>query len=251
LAATGPVDSTPLLSHISVVLVRPRQPENVGYVARAVANHGLGPLILVNPKIFDPERARWSAPGARDRIDEARIVGSIQEAVADFDQVFATTARERRIEQTSWSPQELCDDLLERPRTTAILFGPEDSGLRNDEIANCRALLRIPTGTASSLNLAQAVTALCSILRHEIQPPTPLKLTPSPATNMALQELFIDEAMELLEHSGYLVGRNSNRVQTTLFQLLTRVQVDGSELGLLRGMLKAARHKAGIVTPRD
>ena len=62
---------------------------------------------------------------------------------------------------------------------------------------------------------------------------------------------FIDEAMELLEHSGYLVGRNSNRVQTTLFQLLTRVQVDGSELGLLRGMLKAARHQAGIVSPRD
>ena len=72
------------LAHVSVVLVRPRQPENVGFVARAVANHGLGPLILVNPTVFDPEQARWSAPGARHIIDEIQIYGTLNEAVSEF-----------------------------------------------------------------------------------------------------------------------------------------------------------------------
>ena len=83
------------LSHISVVLVRPRHPENIGFVARAVANHGLGRLILVSPVAFDPERARWAAPGAHWVIDSALIVSTVSAGVANFEQVVATTARDR------------------------------------------------------------------------------------------------------------------------------------------------------------
>ena len=73
------------LGHVFVVLVRPLQPGNVGTAARAIANHGLGGLVLVDPPAFDPERARWMAPGAAEVIDRARFVGSVREAVADYD----------------------------------------------------------------------------------------------------------------------------------------------------------------------
>jgi tRNA/rRNA methyltransferase len=234
-----------------VVLVRPRQSENIGFVARAVANHGIGALVLVDPPAFDPERARWSAPGARQVVNRARIVASIAEAVEDMDQVFGTTARERRIAQECWSPGELCSQVLGNNRRSAILFGPEDSGLRNEEIAYCRALVRIPTSDATSLNLAQAVTTLAALLRHHSPSEEGPQLSPPSLPNMAVQGLLIDEAMELLECSGYLTGRSTNRVRTTLFQLLGRVQEDGTEAGMLRGMLRGLRYRAGLLNPSD
>ncbi|MBO85715.1 MAG: tRNA (cytosine(32)/uridine(32)-2'-O)-methyltransferase TrmJ, partial [Deltaproteobacteria bacterium] len=67
----------PALARVHIVLVTPRQPGNVGAAARAMANNGLGRLVLVAPPAFDPDRARWMAPGAHDRIDHALIVGSV------------------------------------------------------------------------------------------------------------------------------------------------------------------------------
>ena len=191
MAETGSVVPSPDLSHISVVLVRPRQPENVGFVARAMANFGLGTLVLVRPQVFDPERARWSAPGAHHVIDQARIVGSVEAAVAGHAQVFGTTARARRIEQEVWGPSQLCREVIHRPLQTALLFGPEDSGLKNTEIACCRSLIRIPTTEQSSLNLAQAVTVLCALLRSEALGQEPAPRPPVSPQNMALHELLI------------------------------------------------------------
>ena len=245
------MDPSEVLRRISVVLVRPRQPENIGFVARAVANHGLGPLILVEPTVFDPERARWSAPGAKDRINNVRIFGRIEDAVRDFEQVFACTARERRYLRESWNPHTLCSDFIQAPRSTAILFGPEDSGLTNEDIACCRALIRIPTADTHSLNLAQAVTTICSLFRHELGTVENIVEPNEPQITMAAQEILINEVMEILELTGYLHGRNNDRIRTTLFQLLLRIQEDGSEVGILRSMLKGVRHHTGLIKSQD
>jgi len=234
-----------------VVLVRPRHPENIGFVARAVANHGLGRLILVSPVAFDPERARWAAPGAHWVIDSALIVSTVSAGVANFEQVVATTARDRRIAQACWSPHQLCQELQRQPRKTAVLFGPEDTGLQTEELTLCRALIRIPTTEHSSLNLAQAVTALATLIRHASTAPPEEVPARNPLPVLAVQERLLDDAMELLEWSGYLHGRSEPRVRTTLFQLLSRVQEDGSEAGLLRGMLKGLRYQAGLVNETD
>ena len=249
MATIDPVVQESSLAHISVILKR--QPENVGFVARAVANHGLGPFVLVNPTVFDPERARWSAPGARHIIDGIQIFGTLTEAVSSFEQVFGTTARPRSITQTCWSPHELCTHLLETPRKSAVLFGPEDSGLNRDDLSCCTALIRIPTTKVSSLNLAQAVTALAALLKHEATQKVASSDEPNTWAPMAVQNHLIDEAMELLEWSGYLNGRSEVRVRTTLFQLLARVQEDGSEVGVLRGMLKGMRYRAGLINDSD
>lgn len=210
--------------------------------ARAVANHGLGGLTLVDPPGFDPERARWMAPGAHDVIDGAEIVGTVAQAVADAVRVVGTTARTRRWDWPVQGPEALAAEIRDDPQPTAILFGPEDAGLSNEDLALCHTLVRLPTERHRSLNLAQAVTVLGSWLlaaHYEAEPPPPAQ---EPALAPArLQALVVEEALEVLEAGNYLRGRNPSQVRSTLLRLLARARTDGRELEMLRGMLKAVR----------
>ena len=99
---------------------------------------------------------------------------------------------------------------METPRKSAVLFGPEDSGLNRDDLSCCTALIRIPTTKVSSLNLAQAVMALAALLKHEATQKVASSDEPNTWAPMAVQNHLIDEAMELLEWSGYLNGRSES-----------------------------------------
>ncbi len=229
------------LQDVRVVMVRPRGPANVGMAARAIANHGLGGLTLVAPAAFDPDEARWKAPGARDVVDDARIVATVADAVADARLVVGTTARRRRWDWPIWSPAQLADDVLARQGPAAILFGPEDAGLSNDDLATCHALLTLPTGDTSSLNLAQAITVTAHALRArlaevEADPPQPAAM----ATVGHLARVG-DDALSLLRDSGYLAGRSEEQVQGTLFRLLGRIDPTQAEAAMLSGMLAQLR----------
>lgn len=233
----------PALARVHIVLVTPRQPGNVGAAARAMANNGLGRLVLVAPPAFDPDRARWMAPGAHDRIDHALIVGSVAEAIQQLDvvRVVGTSARARKLETPTWDPPALSRAVHAGGGATAIVFGPEDYGLNNTSVARCDALLRIPTASHRSLNLAQAVNVTASSLRllaTATDPSPPPQLAPA-----RLRTLLVDDLLEVLRQTTYFGGRPDTATRARFTRSMARLQLLQEEVAVARGMLKSIKHR--------
>jgi len=183
------------LSQIRVVLVRTRSPGNIGTVCRAIANHGLGALVLVDPPGFDPDIARWMAPEAHHILNEARFVATLEEALDGAAVVLGTSARRRRWDWPIYAPDALWSDAL-TALPAAIVFGPEDTGLSNEELTLCHALITIPTTEHKSLNLGQAVTVIAAALRGQQAASPPRQPGADARQHLAVVELL----MEMLEH---------------------------------------------------
>lgn len=163
------------LSHIRIVLVEPAGPLNVGSAARVMKNFGLQQLVLVKPKC-DPlgKEAMQMAVHAKDLLHKAQIVESIPAALDGCYRAIATTARPRDIDTPLESPEQalpaLMTPLFETqsaqespadPANQALIFGPEDRGLSNEELIYAQRFVKIPTADYSALNLAQAVAVCC------------------------------------------------------------------------------------------
>lgn len=144
----------------AVILVRPQLAENIGMVARAMLNCGLTELRLVRPRDGWPnDRAVAAASGADRVLDEARLYGSVEDAIADLHHVYATTARPRYMTKRVLTPDAAARELrLQGDAKSGLLFGPEAMGLDNDEVALANAVITAPLNPAfSSLNLGMAV----------------------------------------------------------------------------------------------
>lgn len=162
-----PDHNSTLLRDARVVLVCPRFPENIGMAARACANMGLGGLYLVAPELWEPEHQAKALSLATSQgeslVRGAVLADSLRAAVADSHFVLGTTARTGGWRRRIISPQAAGEKIAARlaeGQKIALVFGPEDRGLINEEIELCTAVARIPTTAASSLNLAQAVLIL-------------------------------------------------------------------------------------------
>lgn len=157
--AQGPEEHPPL-EGLRVVLVSPLYGGNVGSVCRAMANMGVKDLVVVARREWDQGEAERMSCSAKPILESIRYVDTVSEAVSDCGMVIGTTARLGLYRQHAQTPREISPEVLagmERGRV-AILFGPEDNGLDNDDIEHCTHLLRIPTTVGySSLNLSQAV----------------------------------------------------------------------------------------------
>jgi TrmH family RNA methyltransferase len=251
-----------LADRIVVVLVQPLQPGNVGATARAMKNFGLRRLVLVDPPSYDPEQARWMAPGCGDLLAEARIVATLDEALEGVHRAIATTARHRRSGQRVYEPRQVAEamytDVEHDPsHTTAILFGREDFGLSADDVRRCEGILRIPTPEHASLNLAQAVLLVAHSLfevsrEHGARAtgrtlggsrsqrstasarPTGRRTALADAPTM---EPAIDELVALLDRVGYLRGTPAHKVQLTARQALQNARVTVKHVEALRGMV--------------
>lgn len=163
------------LDSISFVLVEPKQPGNIGSVARAMRNMGLKNLTLVNPADHKSGDARKMAVGSGDILYGARVCDSLQEALADVSLAAATTHRQRRHDHVLVGPQELARRVLSLPEghRAAIVFGREEHGLTNDEIQLCQMAAKIPSAaTYPSLNLSQAALIIgYELYRLAVDPP--------------------------------------------------------------------------------
>jgi tRNA/rRNA methyltransferase len=149
----------------SVILMEPQLADNIGMVARAMANFGLDELRLVNPRDGWPnEKARIAASGANYIIDDAAAYPTLEAALGDFSWVAATTARQRPLRKKVVEPEEAVSEMRRRIASgerCAMLFGRERNGLETGEIANADAIVMIPVNSRfASLNLAQAVLIL-------------------------------------------------------------------------------------------
>jgi TrmH family RNA methyltransferase len=237
------------LAAVHIVLVAPRSAGNVGATARAMANNGLGRLVLVSPPAFDPDVARWMAPGAHDRIDHALIVGSVAEAIEALDavRVVATSARARRLDTPTWSPPDLAAAVQLDDGPTAVVFGPEDYGLDNQSVARCDAVLRIPTAEHSSLNLAQAVNVTASSLRLLAGPVSPI---PAPARAPArLRALLVDDLFDVLRDTTYFSGRRATPTRARITAAVAALSLSHNDIANARGMLKSLKHRLRATTP--
>jgi tRNA/rRNA methyltransferase len=163
---------TPLLDHISIVLHQPRFAENIGSTARAAWNMGISHIIVVNPEDTDWEKmTKLSTHVARRLLEEMQTFTSLGDALAPFQYIIGTTARLGGQRKELIYPAEAAEKVraLGRQNRIALLFGPENRGLSNEELRFCHSTVNIPTAGATSLNLAQAVLILCYeiLLAHQ------------------------------------------------------------------------------------
>jgi tRNA/rRNA methyltransferase len=199
----------------AVVLVRPQLAVNIGMCARAMANFGLDDLRLVNPREGWPRSDEYrdvaysAAAGATALLDAARVFGSVESAVADCRRVYASTARERGQMKAVMTPSAAMGaTVAARGEKHAILFGPERTGLDNDEVAIADTIVTFPSNPAyASLNLAQAVL-LCgyewfTAAHGDSPPPSTLPRPVSPPAQREMLLAFFDYLEARLDESGF------------------------------------------------
>ena len=227
-----------------IVLVRPQLGENIGKAARAMLNFGLTELRLVAPRDGWPNPdAGPSAAGADMVLDQARIYDTLAEAVADCAHVYATTVRKRGVTKPVVTPEEAARAIHSAQGRSAVVFGPERSGLETEEVALCRTILTVPINPEfTSLNLAQAVILVAyewsKGIRATLVQPTEEELLP-PAPQEELDGM-IGQFEAMLDAAGYFFPEcRAVATRRTLRTLLTKPGWNHLEVRTLRGVLSS------------
>ena len=236
-----------MLSHIKIILVETSHPGNIGAVARAMKNMNISNLWLVSPKIFPSAEATSRASGADDILARATVCSSLQEAIADCNMVIGASARCRTISWPEMTPRECAEKIAitEPGNKVAIIFGRENSGLKNNELDLCHFLLRIPCNSEySSLNIAAAVQVVCYELfiaagRQEAIVIGDRGKTPkATATQM---ESFYTHLYQALTDIGFMHPDKSKSIMRRLRRIYNRIELDIKELDILRGILRMSQ----------
>lgn len=230
----------------TIILVRPQLGENIGMAARAMLNCGLSALRLVAPRDGWPNiKAKRAASGADIVLDKVQVFASVDEAVADLRHVLATTARNRELSQRILAPRHAAAEMrswIERGEKVGILFGPERTGLTNDDMVQADTVLSIPLNPQfSSLNIAQAVL----LVAYEWA--TAAEATPGermsehaarPATKEEMQNLF-EHLERALDQSGFLRHKAMRPAMVhNLRSLLQRTAMTEQEVRSFHGVIK-------------
>ncbi len=232
---------------IRIVLVGTTHPGNIGAVARAMKNMGLNDLALVNPRYFPHEDATARASGATDVLDAASVVSTLSEALTDCVYVAGTSARSRAITWPSMGPRDCAERMMLEGKKgkVAAVFGPEKTGLHNDDLDLCHTLLTIPTNPDfSSLNLAMAV----QVLTYELRVASALDSGPGfeseapPATGDEMEH-FYDHLEQVMIDLEFLNPNNPRLLMRRLRRMFIRARPDKNEVNILRGFLAAIDRK--------
>jgi tRNA (cytidine32/uridine32-2'-O)-methyltransferase len=236
-----------LLSHIKIVLVETSHSGNIGAVARAMKNMSMSNLALVSPKLFPCAEATARASGADDVLSRAVVYQSLQEAVADCQLIIGASARCRTISWPEMMPRECAEKVViqEPQNKVAIIFGRENSGLKNHELDLCHYLLRIPCNSEySSLNIAAAVQVIC----YELFVATGTKQEmvigdkgEQPLASAAQMELFYEHLHQALLDIGFMHPDKSKTIMRRLRRIYNRTLLDTKELDILRGILRMSQ----------
>jgi len=231
-----------MLDDLAVVLFRPKYPENVGSAARACLNMGVTNLILVDPYNFDMDKARPLATvHAKHILETASIFKTLPEALEGFTAVYGTTARTGGWRKGIMSPSTMAGVVDERLRTggkVAIVFGPEDRGLTNEETTLCTGLMTIPTSReATSLNLSQAVVVVLYECFKKSQD-TPFEPDGPPlerATTIQEQETLFSNLQETLLAIDFLKKDNPEYWMLPVRRFFSKINLKRNEFNLLMG----------------
>ena len=242
--------------NVRIVLVGTTHPGNIGATARAMKNMGLTDLALVQPRFFPHEDATARASGADDVLATATVCETLDEALTDCRFVAGTSARSRSIAWPSLPPRECAERLVEESvhGKPAVIFGPEKSGLTNDDLDRCHALLTIPTHPDfSSLNIAMAVQVITYELRVAALGSTEVSRGHEDHVPLATAgdlERFYAHLEATLIASGFLDPDNPRHLMRRLRRLFARAEPDQNEVNILRGILASLDRVQGQ-PPKD
>lgn len=248
----------------TLVLVRPQLADNIGMVARAMANFGLDDLRLVDPRDGWPnEKARAAASGANGIIDTAQAFAGFREAIGDLNYVCATTARQRDLAKPVLTPAQAVAEIRQRMNAgqrCGIVFGPERAGLETDEVSLADAVVMVPVNPAfASLNLAQAVLlvayewlkaaergTLGRVTTYETALESGVRLRGSqPATKDELHGFFDHLERELDQLGFFNPPHKRQTVVRNVRSMFGRMNATEQEVRTLRGIVATLSHGKG------
>jgi len=235
------------LAHCRVVLVRTHYPGNLGATARVMHNFGLGDLVLVDPQADIHDRnARQMSTHGETILDKARIAPDLAAALADCVLVIGTSGPEGGLfrRQPLGQPHEILAHALAPLRgdqPVALVFGPEPTGLSNDEVTRCHHVIHIPTADEySSLNLAQAVAVCLYELRKQWLASSGSAAEESPAT-FAEQEHMFAQLRIALEEIHFLYGPKADALMHAVRHLIGKARLSPMEVNVLLGLARQIR----------
>lgn len=228
-------------NQISITLVKPIHPANIGATARAMKNMGLSKLALVAPQYFPSPTANAMASRATDILEHAEVYPTLLEALAQQQIIFGTSCRERIFEWPALSLREaslLATEHANKGNAVTVLFGTESTGLTNDELKLCHYHVYIPANPEfNSLNLAQAVQVTC----YELMMANETFTKPNPElrvlANYEQLERFYAHLQKVATQTGFLKGAYGEVMMLKLRRLFQRAQMDETEVTTLRGIL--------------
>ena len=225
-----------------IVLVHPQLGQNIGKAARAMLNFGLTEMRLVKPRDGWPNPdAGPAASGADIVLEQAQVFDTVEQAVADCSQIFASTVRRRDLVMPVLRPEEMADQIVAAAGRSAILFGRERSGLETEEVALARAIVTVPINPDfGSLNLAQAVILLAYewSKRSTLAQPTAKELEP-PAPHVELDGLIVQLNQELDAKGYFHPPSRTQATKNTLRTIFTKTGWSSREVKAVRGVIRA------------
>jgi len=244
------------LSHVRIVMVNTTLPANIGSALRAMKTMGLSKLVLVAPKTYPHPDINALSAGAIDLIDQIEIVDTLEDAIKDCHIVFGTSARSRTIPWPLLDARPAAEMSLkavsESKQEVAVVFGREDRGLTNEELAMANYHVTIPVNTEYGvLNVAQAIQVICYEMRMAALGLT--ELTSNPDANMhvtkdidmewdeplvthEMMEQFYPHIEKMLAEIEFMDPKNPRLLPLRLRRLFGRIQLDRMEYHLLRGI---------------
>lgn len=254
-------NSQRLLDNFHVVLVEPAYSLNVGGVARAMMNFGFRHLHLVAPVNYEPERAAVTALTARPLLENLYQHDTLAHAVGDMEEVVALAMRPGKNPSQFATLPDWASGLAQKPvRKTALVFGPEESGLRQEHLNLCRWVVRIPSTHAfASLNLAQSVLLTLYEVSHSL-PHEHLQAPPSTLRWATRNDyLLLDQAVEsVMKQSGFVMRGPQPPASQAVRNLFGRLELTAQEVGILLslfervdGTLKRSGQKPSLSQPSD
>jgi len=224
------------------VLVRPQLGQNIGKAARAMLNFGLTEMRLVAPRDGWPNPdAGPAASGADIVLAQAKVFDTVGEAIADCSQVFASTVRRRDLVMAVIGPEEVGDRIAASQERSAILFGPERSGLETEEVALANGIVTVPINPQfGSLNLAQAVILLAYewSRRSDLAQPPAKDLEP-PAPHGELDGLIAQLDEELVAKGYFHPPSRTQATRNTIRTIFTKTGWSSREVKAIRGIIRA------------
>ena len=241
-----------MTSLVRVVLIDPSHPGNIGSVARAMKNMALSDLVLVRPRSFPHAESIALAAGADDILANARIMESVEQAVADCAFIAGTTSRPRSYYWEFTTPRDVAGRIvaLAQENRAALLFGSERYGLATEDLNLCNVLVRIPANPEyCSLNLAMSVQLAAYeifVAREQPQSHTQLEMALAPSGDVEHFYAHLHEVLNEIDfedRTGHLMER--------LRRLFNRAQLDRNELNILRGILSAVQGRRGQSAQRS
>jgi tRNA/rRNA methyltransferase len=225
-----------------IVLVRPQLGANIGRAARAMLNFGLTEMRLVSPRDGWPNPdAGPAASGADSVLERASVFATTAEAIADCSHVYASTVRRRDLVLPVVDPREMATQMAAGAGRSAILFGPERSGLETEDVALASAIVTVPINPEfGSLNLAQAVILLAYewSRTRELAQPTARESEP-PAVHAELEGLIVQLDAALDAKHYFHPPERTQATRHTLRTILTKAGWSSREVQALRGVIRA------------